>query len=378
MGNVYVIVDGELYHHGIKGMKWGRRRFQNKDGSLTPAGVKRYGDGGSTLDRWKANREAKRAEKAKSKAETDAAKKAKSEETAYRKKQAEGMSDDGINKAIARSQLEERYNQQVRNKDANEGSYRNKSVKDMTDEELARAIERSRMEQTYNQLNPKHVPAGKQFISTAMNDYVKPIVVDSGKNFMNKLGDAVLKKYFPEAEKLDLDSEIKKVKLDTDKIKLESDKLKLEIDKADKAKKDAEAKKAKDDAEADREAKEAKAKAEREANEAKAKAEREANDPKMKRLNDMNDVVDNYLSERASKDAAEAAAKQNSKHEKAQSWFDVIDEYGNDPVPKTASSGNSAIVRSATDRGLSAREISESYGIPINEVLKIRNPNARR
>lgn len=32
----------ELYHHGIKGQKWGVRRFQNKDGSLTPAGKKRY------------------------------------------------------------------------------------------------------------------------------------------------------------------------------------------------------------------------------------------------------------------------------------------------------------------------------------------------
>lgn len=30
-----------LTHHGIKGMKWGIRRFQNKDGSLTPAGKKR-------------------------------------------------------------------------------------------------------------------------------------------------------------------------------------------------------------------------------------------------------------------------------------------------------------------------------------------------
>jgi hypothetical protein len=33
----------ELYHHGIKGQRWGVRRYQNADGSLTPAGAKRYG-----------------------------------------------------------------------------------------------------------------------------------------------------------------------------------------------------------------------------------------------------------------------------------------------------------------------------------------------
>ena len=34
---------GELYHHGILGQKWGIRRYQNEDGTLTEEGKKRYG-----------------------------------------------------------------------------------------------------------------------------------------------------------------------------------------------------------------------------------------------------------------------------------------------------------------------------------------------
>lgn len=44
--NLYYESSNELYHHGIKGMKWGRRRFQTADGSLTAAGRKRYSGGG--------------------------------------------------------------------------------------------------------------------------------------------------------------------------------------------------------------------------------------------------------------------------------------------------------------------------------------------
>lgn len=43
---MYTWNDGTyLAHHGIKGQKWGERRFQNDDGSLTPAGRERYGYG---------------------------------------------------------------------------------------------------------------------------------------------------------------------------------------------------------------------------------------------------------------------------------------------------------------------------------------------
>lgn len=48
-------MNGYIAHHGIKGQRWGVRRFQNSDGSLTNAGKARYGDsegsfnGGSSL-----------------------------------------------------------------------------------------------------------------------------------------------------------------------------------------------------------------------------------------------------------------------------------------------------------------------------------------
>ena len=43
MDNLDKITYDEIKHHGIKGQKWGVRRYQNEDGSLTNAGKKRYG-----------------------------------------------------------------------------------------------------------------------------------------------------------------------------------------------------------------------------------------------------------------------------------------------------------------------------------------------
>lgn len=59
--SIYNPYSSELYHHGILGQKWGVRRYQYEDGSLTPEGKKRYykngisSRGGYTLagKRWK-------------------------------------------------------------------------------------------------------------------------------------------------------------------------------------------------------------------------------------------------------------------------------------------------------------------------------------
>lgn len=97
----------ELKHHGIKGQKWGVRRFQNSDGSLTAAGRKRYGaeDYKNTLNK------VKQADKT-----LNTVKKAINEADAksYEKKvkyELSKMSDKELQQAVNRLNMEERYSQ---------------------------------------------------------------------------------------------------------------------------------------------------------------------------------------------------------------------------------------------------------------------------
>jgi hypothetical protein len=61
MSDNYIIINGELYHAGVKGMKWGVRRWQNEDGSLTPAGKARYKYNDTKTERKSAEKDERRA-----------------------------------------------------------------------------------------------------------------------------------------------------------------------------------------------------------------------------------------------------------------------------------------------------------------------------
>ena len=136
-----------LEHHGILGMKWGVRRYQNKDGSLTAAGRRRV------------------------------------------------------------AKLEKEY-KKVTGKDPDKisssgSSKQRKTLAEMNDEELRSKLNRLQMEKNYLDLskqiaalNPSTVSKGKKMINSIGSKVVGPALVDSGKNlltkFLNKQGAKLL------------------------------------------------------------------------------------------------------------------------------------------------------------------------------------------
>ena len=89
----YVVRNNDyLMHHGILGQRWGIRRYQNEDGSLTPAGVKRY----QTNKKFRKRIDAEIAAK-----------------EAKRKLDMSNMSDQELQNAVNRMRLEDQYTQMM-------------------------------------------------------------------------------------------------------------------------------------------------------------------------------------------------------------------------------------------------------------------------
>lgn len=127
-----------LMHHGIRGMKWGVRRYQNKDGSLTSAGRRRQRNNPFFIKKSKA------------------------------KKQKE-------------------YN----NKKQTKNITKKKTIKDMTNEELRERTNRMSLEndyirtsQDYAKLHQKKASLGKRFVQTLSRDVLIPAATKVGKEMV--------------------------------------------------------------------------------------------------------------------------------------------------------------------------------------------------
>lgn len=156
--------NNELTHWGIKGMKWGVRRYQNKDGTLTDAGIRRYNRDadekgydkyGSTGARYKVVGEGKKQRNERLNADADR----------YVREDRER----------ARRLADESAGLTNKLKNANDQAMRNKpkvkmDLSNMSDKEMRDQINRALLERQYNDMfAPATVSKGQERVSQVLD-----------------------------------------------------------------------------------------------------------------------------------------------------------------------------------------------------------------
>ena len=147
----------ELVHYGIKGQKWGRRQYQNKDGSLTPAGRERYGSKENFEQQYPAQQKA--AMKAVKSASDEAAKTAKAgkEYEAERTRKKQRKADKAVEEAVR------------------------ERARNMSDQELREAVNRLNMEENYTRMmqNRERIDVGESAVTKILDGTMKGMTMAS-------------------------------------------------------------------------------------------------------------------------------------------------------------------------------------------------------
>lgn len=175
-----------LVHHGILGMKWGIRRYQNKDGSLTPAGkrhaaelAKEYND---LVDPTGAKRKAAEAAKA---------------QQTLQNAQQNANQNQNQNQNNQQKQNNNNNNGNNNNGNNNNNKYGNNDI-ELVDLEFRQKVANLKLQRDYLQaqadiakLTTKKVSAGKKFMKAiedaAKNPILQPMIKEAGATLSDKL-----------------------------------------------------------------------------------------------------------------------------------------------------------------------------------------------